>query len=242
MEPTARYEELKVPLGETRHGITEASAILGIPEWWPTGERVAVTLAHGTNSGIEDPMLEHLQRHLTERKYLTLRFNFPFWEARKPGRRTNPDPLTILEQTYKTAIAMLGRDPTAAPAHLFVGGKGLGSRVAAQLATSRLRLDGIFHLGLPLHSQDKPEELDADFLYRIVAPMLFVQGTRDRRCDLDHLRQILMRIGAPTALHAVEGADQNFHVLKKSDRTDEEVREEVSRSIGNWLSRQLNES
>ena len=33
---------------------------------------------------MEDPMLVHLQEFLTERKYLTLRFNFPFWEAREP--------------------------------------------------------------------------------------------------------------------------------------------------------------
>jgi len=242
LEPASRYEELRVPLGETRHGIETASAILGIPEWWPTGARVAVALAHGTGNGLEDPLLEHLQHELTERKFLTLRFNFPFWEARTPGRRTNPDPMPILEQTYRTALAMLNRDPTAAPAHLFLGGKGLGSRVAAQLATSRIRIDGIFYLGLPLHSQDKPEDLDADFLYRIVAPMLFVQGSRDRRCDLGSLRNTLQRIGAPTTLHTVEGADQNFHVLKKSDRTDEEVRQEVGHAVGTWLARELNES
>ena len=242
MEPTARYEQLRIPLAEPRHGISEVSAMLGIPDWWPTGDRVAAVLAHGTGEGMEDPQLEALQQRLTEARYLTLRFNFPFWEGRKPGKRTNPDPFPVLEQTYRTAIGMLSRDPTNAPAHIFLGGKGLGAEVAARLATARLRLDGLFFVGLPLHRQDKPTTVDADYLYRIVSPMLFVQGTRDRRCDVDSLRRTLLRIGAPTALQIVEGADQNFRVLKKSDRTNEEVEQQVAGIVASWIAHRLDEA
>ena len=34
---------------------------------------------------------------------------------------------------HAPAIALLGRDPTSAPAHLFIGGLGLGAQVAALL-------------------------------------------------------------------------------------------------------------
>ncbi len=242
VEPGARYEELKIPLPRPIHDLTEVSAVLGIPEWWPTGTRTAVALAHGSSGGMEDPLLVHLQEFLTDSKYLTLRFNFPFWEARRPGKRARPDRLSILEQTFVTALGVLNRDPTASPVHLFIGGKGLGARVAAQLATSRLRIDGAFFLGLPLHGLDRSDQIDADCLYRIVSPMLFIQGTRDRQCDIPTLQRTLTRIGAPTALHLSDGADQNFRALKKSERSTEEVHGETTHAVANWLKRRLLET
>ena len=68
-----------------------------------------------------------------------------------------------------------------------------------------------------------------------MAPRLFAQGTKDRRCDLDALRRTLLRVGAPTALHAVQEADKNLHVPKKSGRTDEEVRAELLDVIDSWI-------
>jgi predicted alpha/beta-hydrolase family hydrolase len=242
VEPSARYEEVKIPLIEPVGDLREVTGVLGIPEWWPTGSRVAVVLAHGASVGMSDPLIEHLQQALTERKFMTLRFNFPFWETHKAGKRTTPDPLPVLEKAFRSAIATLGRDPVAAPAYLFLGGKGLGARVAAELARSQVRLDGVFFMSMPLHSQDKPETIQAEYLYRIVSPMLFLQGTRDRRCDLDALRRSLSRVGAPHSLHVAEGADQNFKVLKKSDRTDEEVRAGLVSVIGSWIEKRLNEA
>ncbi len=231
VEPSARFEELKIALAEPVHGLREVSAVLGIPRWWPTGSRVGVVLAHGQGGDMGDPLIEHLHRELTERRYLSLRFNFPFAEARK--RRPDPDP--VLRRCYRAALGALARDPTAAPAHVFVGGKGLGAQVAAGVAGARVRVDGLFLLGYPLHPQDRPEEVQPDLLFRIVAPLLFLQGTRDRHCDLDALRRVLRSVGAPTALQVVEEADRNFAVLKKSGRSAEEVREELLSTIDGWI-------
>ena len=238
VEPSARFEAIKIPLSEPVHDLTELSGVLGIPEWWPTGSRVALAIAHGSASDLNDPVIEHLHRELTERKYLTLRFNFPFAEA---GKRSASDSMAVLERSYRSALAMLGRDPTAAPAHLFLGGVGLGAKVAARLATSRLRLEGIFMLGYPLHPQDRPESIQPEHLYRIISPMLFVQGTRDRRCDLDALRPVLARIGAPTLLHLLRDADQSFRVPKRSGRTDDEVRADTVEAVSGWVDKVLNE-
>jgi predicted alpha/beta-hydrolase family hydrolase len=148
--------------------------------------------------------------------------------------------MAVLERTYRSAIAMLGRDPSAAPAHLFLGGTGLGAKVAAQIARSRVRIEGAFFLGYPLHSQDKPETVQAEALYRIIAPMLFVQGTRDRRCDIGALRAVLSRVGAPTTLHIAQEADQGFRVPKRSGRNDEEMRAELLESLATWIYKVLN--
>ncbi|MCC6642706.1 MAG: hypothetical protein IT386_16220 [Deltaproteobacteria bacterium] len=178
MEALTRFEEVKIPLIEPVHGLEAVSGVLWVPEWWPTGARVSIVLAHGPTGSKDEPLLVSLQHALTERKYLTLRFNFPFAEAGKK----RPDPFPVLERTLLHAIALLGPDPTAAPAHLFVGGRGIGGRVAAHLATSQVRVDGLFFLGFLLHPPGRPEQVRVERLFGIVSPMLFVQGTRDRQC------------------------------------------------------------
>lgn len=237
VEPSARYEDIKIQLSETVHGLEEVSGVLGIPRWWPTGARVGVVMVHGTGAGIDDPSLTALHRELTEQRYLCLRFNFPYAEA---GKR-KVDEAQTLKRTLRSAIATLARDPTAAPAHLFLVGRGLGAEVAADLSISRLRADGLVLLGYPLHAAGKVDQAEADQLYRVVAPMLFVTGTRDRYCDVDTLRRMLARVGAPTHLHAVEEADQNFRVLKKSPRTQEEVDAEMVNVVERWIDKVLGE-
>ena len=219
VERSPRFEQLKIQLPEPMNGVEELSAVLGIPEWWPTGSRTAVVIAHGSASNMEDPLIAEVHRRLTEQKFLSLRFNFPFGEL---GKRTGTDSMDVMERAFRTALSVLGRDPTKAPAHLVLAGKGTGAHVAAKLATERLRVGGLFFLGYPLHPQDRKEKIHAENLYRITSPMLFVQGTRDRRCDLDSLRTTLKRVGASTKLHVIDGADQNFKVPKRSLRSRED--------------------
>ncbi len=233
--PSARFEQLTIPLPDRVHGLEEVSAVLGIPRWWPTGSRVSVVLAHDRNADLSEPLIEDLHRELTERRYLCLRFNFPFAEAKK--RR--PDSMLVLRRTLRAAVGALSRDPTAAPAHLFIGGKGLGAQIAAEVADTRVRVDGLFFLGFPLHPRGKPDEVQAEQLFRVVCPMLFLQGTRDHSCELDVLQRTLTRVGAPTALHVSQDADQHFKVLKKSGRTEDEVRDELVGSVDSWIQKAL---
>lgn len=231
VEPSAKYEDVKIPLSETIHGVEEVSGVLGVPRWWPTGSRVSVVIGHGANQDMNDPAIEAVHRELTEKRYLTLRFNFPFAEA---GKR-RPDDMPALRRTMRAAVNALGRDPTAAPAHLFLGGKGLGGQVASDLASSRVRVDGLFLMAYPLHPPGKPEELQPEQLFRIVSPALFLQGDRDKTCDIEVLRQTLIRVGAPTVLQVIEEADHHFKVLKKSGRTPEDVAEQMSSSLEDWM-------
>ena len=235
VDSSARFEEVKIGIPDPVHGLDAVSGVLGVPRWWPTGSRVSIILGHGANEDMHDPALEHLHRELTEHRYLTLRFNFPFAEA---GKR-RPDSISVLRRTMRAAIGALGRDPTAAPAHLFLGGKGLGGQVAADLASSRVRVDGLFLMAYPLHPQGKPEKLQPEQLFRIVSPVLFLQGSRDRTCDVDLLRQTLTRVGAPCSLFVSQEADRNFKVAKKSGRADEEVRQELTLALDEWIQKVL---
>jgi predicted alpha/beta-hydrolase family hydrolase len=232
VEQAPRFEELKVRLPEPVAGISEISTVLGIPEWWPTGSRVAVAIAHGSGSNMDDPVIKHMCERLTERKFLTLRFNFPFGEA---GKKSGTDSMEVMDRAFRAALSVFGRDTTQAPAHLVLGGKSSGATVAALLATARLRLSGLFALSYPLHPQDRPLKVQAESLYRITSPMLFLQGTRDRRCDVETLRETLRGVGASTRLHVCEAADQNFKAPKRSLRTDEELRNEIFDVLYDWL-------
>ena len=238
VEQSPRFEELKIRLPEPASGVEEISAVLGIPEWWPTGSRVAVALAHGSASNMDDPVIVDLHQRLTEQRFLSLRFNFPFGEA---GRRSGTDSMEVMERSFRAALSILGRNMTQAPAHLILGGKGTGAAVTAHLATARLRIGGLFFLGFPLHPQDRREKVQAESLYRITSPMLFLQGTRDRRCDVGTLRETIRRVGASTRLHVVDEADQHYKVPKRSLRSDEEVRAEIFEVLHDWLGKVVGE-
>jgi uncharacterized protein len=231
VEPSSRYEEIKIPLSEPIHGLDAVSAVLGVPRWWPTGSRVGVVIAHGATGDMASEPIAGLHRELTERRYFSLRFNFPFAEA---GKR-KPDAMPVLRRTMRAALGALGRDPTAAPAHLFLGGMGLGGQVAAELASARVRVDGLFLMAYPLHPPGKPEELQPEQLFRIVSPALFLQGDRDATCDVETLRQTLVRVGAPTVLRVVTEADRQFKVLKKSGRTQEQALEQMTSALDEWI-------
>jgi hypothetical protein len=231
VEPTSRYEEIKIPLSEPVHGLDAVSGVVGVPRWWPTGSRVSVVLAHGASADMDTAPIENLHRELTERRYLSLRFNFPFAEA---GKR-RPDAMPVLRRTLRAAVGALGRDPTAAPAHLFLGGMGLGGQVAADLASARVRVDGLFLMAYPLHPANRPEELQPEQLFRIVSPALFLQGDRDATCDVEVLRQTLVRVGAPTVLQVIPEADRHFKVLKKSGRTQGEVTRQMTDALDDWI-------
>ena len=115
----------------------------------------------------------------------------PFMQA---GKKV-PDDVRVMKRTYQAAVALLAQDPSAAPAHVFIGGKNTGALVAAHAATTRMRIEGLFLLGFPLHKQDDPSEPRSEQLFRAITPMLFVQGQRDRHCDLPTLRKTLGRVG-----------------------------------------------
>jgi predicted alpha/beta-hydrolase family hydrolase len=143
--------------------------------------------------------------------------------------------MPVLHRTYQSAVSILGRDPTAAPAHIFTGGKNLGALVAAHAATSRVRVEGLFFLGYPLHKQDRPDEPHDNRLFRVISPMLFIQGTRDRHCDLPSLRKTLARVGAPVQLSTVDDADHSLRVPKRTGRPPEEVEAEIMTTLANWI-------
>jgi predicted alpha/beta-hydrolase family hydrolase len=227
VETKSKREIVQVPV--TRE--LRTTGTMGIPEWWPSGHRVGVVLAHDIGFNQDQPLLVQLQDELTERGYLTIRFNFPYAEAGKK----RPDSSQLLERCLRGAISVLLNDPQTAPAQLVIGGFGLGARVAAETVAHGLKADSLLCLGFPLHPSGKPSQQKAEFLFRLICPVLFVQGTRDPYCRVDRLQLLLRRIGTPTQLEVVEDADHTLRAIKRSTRSQDEVDAQIRKVVFEFL-------
>lgn len=93
---------------------------------------------------------------------------------------------------------------------------------------------GLAFFGFPLHPPGKESTKRAHHLAEVGVPTLFLQGTRDKLANLDLLRPVLEDLEPAPRLHVVDGADHGFHVLKRSGRTDGEVRDEICDAFAVW--------
>jgi predicted alpha/beta-hydrolase family hydrolase len=109
---------------------------------------------------------------------------------------------------------------------------------AKHLLERHLRPDdiaGLVFLGYPLHPPGKPDQLRAEHLKDISAPMLFVQGSRDAFGTPAELRAVIKELNLPAALYPIEGGDHSFSVLKSSSVSQQEVYESAMDEIAQWL-------
>jgi len=219
----ASAEELHVPVGDR---VGRVSALLVRPP----DARVLYVLAHGAGAGMRHQFLESVARGLAERRIATLRYQFPYMEAR--ARR--PDPPTVAVTTVRAAVQEAAGLAPGMP--LVAGGKSFGGRMtsSAQAKEPLPGVRGLVFLGFPLHAPGHPGDARAKHLSQVEVPMLFLQGTRDEFADLSLLRPLITGLGERATLHLVEGADHSFHVLKRSGRTDAEVLDELAQAVENW--------
>ena len=222
----ATATELTFPVSDR---IGRVSALLVLPP----GARLVCVLAHGAGAGMRHPFLEAVAQGLAELAIATLRYQFPYMEAR--ARR--PDPPAVAELAVRAAVAEAARAAPGLP--LLAGGKSFGGRMtsSAQAKEPLPGVRGLVFLGFPLHPPGRPGDQRAEHLTQVQIPMLFLQGTRDEFADLKLLRPVIERLGTRATLHLVDGADHSFHVLKRSGRTDGEVLRELIRAIGDWAER-----
>jgi uncharacterized protein len=209
----------------------EVSALLLRPQ---NAHRLMV-FAHGAGAGLRHAFMENTARKLAEHEIATFRYNFPYMEA---GRKA-PDPQQVLLDTVRAAVDAARLHAGDLP--LLAGGKSLGGRMTS-MAASRQTLPGVQGLvffGFPLHAPGKPSDERGEHLFQVNIPMLFLQGTRDKLADLDLLRPLCHRLQShgKVTLHQIDCADHGFHVPRKSGRRDEDVLEELAKTVTQWILR-----
>lgn len=131
-----------------------------------------VALAHGAGAGMGTPFMAWFAEGLAARGVRVARFEFPYMAAWRAGRKRPPDRQPVLEETWRQAVAELGRR------RLVIGGKSMGGRIASLVADAE-RVAGLVCLGYPFHPTGQPERLRTAHLQTIETPTLIVQGTRD---------------------------------------------------------------
>jgi hypothetical protein len=204
----------------------EVSALLERPET----ARWLMVLGHGAGAGMRHRFMEGAAAALAARGVATFRYQFPYVEK----RASRPDPQPILLSTVQSAVAAAHAAAPELP--LLAGGKSMGGRMTS-LAAAKEGLGevrGIVFFGFPLHPPGAPGTERGDHLERVVVPMLFLQGTRDKLADLSLLRPVIERLGSKAALHVVEGADHSFEVPKRSGRSLTDVLGELAETVQAW--------
>jgi predicted alpha/beta-hydrolase family hydrolase len=107
--------------------------------------------------------------------------------------------------------------------------------MATHVVADGVACAGLVLLAYPLHPPGKPERLRAAHLERIMAPMLFLQGTRDPFADPTLLARTLAELPGATR-HCLEGGD---HGHKVAGRTVANVAAELADATIAWLDAQV---
>jgi len=141
-----------------------------------------VVFSHGAGADMYHEFMVDMTSLFNKANINVLRFNFPYMDKRiKFGKRYPPDRMPKLIDCYKNVINdYLENDKSTLP--LFIGGKSMGTRVAATIAgdedVSKL-IQGVFCLGYPFHPPKKIDKLRLEPLQNTQKSILIIQGERD---------------------------------------------------------------
>jgi uncharacterized protein len=173
----------------------------------PRSPFATIMVAHGAGAGMDHPFLVGFARACQEEGLATMRFNFPYIEN---GRRS-PDAEGVLRDAWRAAFDAASARRKAEP--VWVSGKSLGGRIASMAAADgQIDPAGLVFLGYPLHPPGKPERIRDEHLYRVDAPMLFLQGTSDPFASPALLQRVVEKLGDRATLVPFEGGGHSFEV------------------------------
>lgn len=179
---------------------------------------IGVLLAHGAGAGQRHPFMAGLRDRLGAAGLGTLTFDYPYVEA---GRRA-PDRMPRLLECHRAALGRLADRFD----RVVVAGKSMGGRVGGHLAAGEGDVHRVVFFGYPLVPAGRTEPRDTAHLGEIAAPMLFVQGERDRLAPLDAISALAGRLSA--RLEVVPEADHGFRVPKRTGLDEAAVLDRIA--------------
>jgi predicted alpha/beta-hydrolase family hydrolase len=182
---------------------------------YPAPKGPTLLLGHGAGAGQTHEFMVAFAEAMSSRGITAVTFDFPYMAR----GRTFPDRGPELEACY----AAVARGVRAK----FIGGRSMGGRIATQIAAQPKLcprgLRGIVLLGYPLHPPTQPYKLRTAHFTKVKAPMLFVQGTRDR-------------FGTPTELAPhLAGCDATIHAVKSGHTLA--VTADIADTVAAWIER-----
>ncbi len=225
-----RMEKATVQMEDGR----KMSLVYAVPSN-PDRNPTCLIIAHGAGGPMYSPFITYFHTALAKKGFLTVKFNFPYMEARKRV----PDRRDVLEASYMKIVEHVKLSKYS-PSHLFIGGKSMGGRIASQITAAGAEVDGVFFFGYPLHPPGKLDRLRDEHLYKISKPMLFISGTKDAFASKTLLEKVITKLGPNANAHWVEGGDHSFNTGQGKDalaKTHEELLGVLMHWVGKCLSR-----
>jgi len=153
-----------------------------------------IIFAHGAGADMNHEFMVQITVLFNQANINVLRFNFPYMDKRIVlGKRYPPDRMPKLIECYNQVIndfVMANSQNNDTKIPLFIGGKSMGSRVAATLANDEgmsNKIQGVFCFGYPFHPVKKAEKLRLEPLQKATKPIMIVQGERDTLGSKDEI-------------------------------------------------------
>ncbi len=190
-------------------------------------------IAHGAGGPLYSPFITYFHTALAKKGFLTVKFNFPYMEARKRV----PDKRDILEASFRRVVDH-ARSSKYSPSHFFIGGKSMGGRIASQIVADGVVVDGLFFFGYPLHPPGRFDRLRDEHLYKVSKPMLFISGTRDTFASKSLLEKVVAKLGPNTTVHWVQNGDHSFNTGQGKEALAK-THEDVLGVLLDWLGKCL---
>jgi uncharacterized protein len=186
-----------------------------------------IVLAHGAGATMDSPFLIHFACGLAARGLRVVRFEFPYMQARRTGRRSPPDRPPVLSACWREVVASLG-----GAQRLVIGGKSLGGRIAS-LVADEVSASGLVCLGYPFHPPGKPQALRVEHLRTLRTPTLIVQGTRDPLGSQEDVASY--SLSPATRVHWIADGDHSLKPRARSGRTEKQNLDEALEVIAEFV-------
>lgn len=203
------------------------SSVWLIPEHYD----VALLIAPGAGKDMYSEFISQLHEGIAEQGILTVKFNFPYLEVGRPA----PNTPSVLEDTWLAMIDRVTQQTGLPREKIFLSGKSLGGRFATLLAAKMDGFAGIILYGYPLHAPGRSHKPRSEDLNSIHSPMLFFQGSRDSLCELEVFEPIVEKLPSQAKLHVIKGGDHSFKLLKRLNRSEASVYEELVNISVEWI-------
>jgi hypothetical protein len=200
----------------------------------PVAARALLVFAHGAGAGMSHATLETIAGGLCLRGIGTLRFNFPFMEAKRPRTDAQARAVAVIGDAVLAALALADCPP------LFVGGHSFGGRMASHAALApHPAVRGLVCCAFPLHAAGAPATQRAAHLAQVPLPMLFASGSRDALAQPSLLAGVVAGIGARAALHWLDDADHGYRARVRQRRDPRPVLDELCDVIAAFVDAQV---
>ena len=189
----------------------------------PADDTVAtIVFGHGAGAGMGHSTLESITDEFAKIGIASLRFNFPYMEARKSRVDSVPVSTAAINAAYSHVKENYGGP-------ILLGGHSFGGRMCSHAVVDYdMDVVGLIFCSFPLHTQANRTLKRAEHMDQIKSPMLFLSGTRDSMAERPLMNKLMRELRDTATLKWLDTADHGYKVLKRTRKRKDDVFQEMA--------------